>query len=74
MASLGDLLTALKNGVTAINNLSNQLRDTFPPITDLSTSVPAVGTLTFSSSLVTAFGSVSTSSGGSYRIALYPSS
>lgn len=73
-ASLTEILAALQNGVTAINNLSRQLQSTFPPITTLSTTAPAVGTLTFSSSLVTAFGLVQTSSGGSYRIALYPSS
>ncbi len=73
-ASLTDILAALQNGVTALNNLTIQLRDSFPPITDLSSSAPAVGTITFSSSLVSAFGSVQTSSGGSYRVALYPSS
>lgn len=74
-ASLSDILASLQNGVQAINALSAQLREAFPPITDLSTSVlPTGGTLSFVSSQAQAFGLVQTSSGGSYRIALYPSS
>ena len=74
MASLDQILAALQNGVTAINNLAIQLNTTFPPLTDPSSTTPAVGTITYSSSLVAAFGSVTTSSGGTYRIALLPSS
>ena len=73
-ASLSDILTALKNGVVAINNLNFTLQTVFPPITEPSTTTPAVGTITYSSSLVAAFGLVSTSSGATYRIALLPSS
>lgn len=73
MASLGDILSALLNGVQAVNGLTTQLRDSFPPITDLSTSMSA-GTVTFTSSQASTFGLVQTSSGGSYRIPLYPSS
>ena len=71
---LQDILFALQNGVRAINSLTTQLQTSFPPITGTSSSVPTAGTITFSSSLATAFGTVATSSGGSYRIALYPSS
>lgn len=74
MASTGDILAAIQNAVQAINNITTQLRTSFPPITALSTSAPVAGTLSYSSSLVTAFGLVTTSSGGSYRIALLPSS
>lgn len=73
MASLNDILSALQNGVTAINGLVTQLRTTFPPITTLTTSAPATGAIVYSSSLVSAFGLVQTSSGGTYRIALLPS-
>jgi hypothetical protein len=74
MASLQDLLVTMQNGVIAIRELTFQLRDSFPPITDSSTRTPPAGTLTFTSSLAAQFGTVSTSSGGTYRIALYPSS
>lgn len=74
MASLADVLAALQNGVQAIGGLTTQLRDSFPPITTISTTAPATGAITYTSSLVSAFGLVTTSSGGSYRIALLPSS
>ena len=74
MPSLTDIYTALQNGVVAIQNLTIQLRDSFPPITTLTTSAPTAGGLTYNSSQVTAFGLVQTSSGGTYRIALLPSS
>jgi hypothetical protein len=71
---LSDILSALQNGVTAIQGLQRQLATSFPPITAPSTHTPAVGTITYSSSLVAAFGLVTTSSGATYRIALLPSS
>jgi len=74
MASLDMILAAMQNGVTAINNLKNQLATSFPSITVPSTTAPANGAITYSSSLVSAFGLVQTSSGGTYRIALLPSS
>jgi hypothetical protein len=73
MASLNDILSALQNGVQAINALTKQLSNSFPPITTLTTAAPAAGVITYSSSLVSAFGLVETSSGGTYRIALLPS-
>ena len=72
--SISEILYALQNGVTAINNLRIQLADSFPPLTNPTSGVPAVGTIVFQSSLAVAFGSVTTSSGGTYRIALLPSS
>lgn len=74
MAGWSDLVTAAQNAVNAVNNLTVQLRDSFPPITTLSTTAPAAGVITYSSSQVSAFGLVQTSSGGTYRIALLPSS
>lgn len=71
MASLNDILSALLNGVTAINNLPDRLVAAF--VTQVSTGTVA-GTVTFTSSQASAFGVIQTSSGGSYKIALYPSS
>ena len=75
MASIAEILSALQNGVTGINNLANQLRSTFPPITTLTSYAPSgPTTITYNSTAVVAFGLVQTSSGGTYRIALLPSS
>lgn len=75
MASLTDILGTIQNGVTAMNQLAVRLNTAFPPIT-VPTSVPPVtaGAVVYTSSLVSAFGLVQTSSGGFYRIALLPSS
>lgn len=72
--SLTEILYALQNGVRAINQLTEQLATSFPPVTTLSTAAPTAGSLVYSSSLVSAFGLIETSSGGTYRIALLPSS
>jgi len=61
-----DILAALQNGVQALNNIAN----TFPPITNISSIPPPAGTISYSSSLVVAFGAVRTSSGAVYRIPL----
>lgn len=74
MAALDTILGVMQDGVRAINKLTLQLNTNFPPITDPSTTAPAVGNVTYSSSLAQAFGLVTTSSGGTYRIALLPSS
>jgi hypothetical protein len=74
MASINDLLGAVQQAVTAINGITQQLNASFPPITSVSSKTPGAGTLAYSSSLISAFGLVTTSSGGSYRIALLPSS
>jgi hypothetical protein len=60
------VLSVLQNGVTAINNLAQQFATSFPPITGVSTTV--------GSTIPVAYGLVQTSSGGSYKIALLPSS
>lgn len=69
--SLGEILAAMQNGVTAINNLKSALDNIFPQVTALSTTAPTAGTITFSSSLAAAVLSVETSSGGIYKIPLY---
>lgn len=74
MASLNDLLTAMQTGVIAIRDLTTQIRTTFPPISSPSTTAPPAGTITFTSSQAQMFALVTTSSGASYRLALYPSS
>ena len=70
-ASLDVILTTMQAGVTAISNLSTQLAKVFPQATAASTTIPAAGAITFSSSQAAAFLSVTTSSGGVYRISLY---
>lgn len=72
--SFTDLFTVMQNGVQAVESLTVQLRDSFPPITALTTSAITAGGLSYSSSLITAFGLVQTSSGGTYRIPLIASS
>lgn len=67
---IGDLLQTMQQGVQAINNLTIQIRNTFPNISALSTSATA-GAITFSSSQPSQFGTVTTSSGGTYKVPLY---
>lgn len=71
MASLTDILVTLQNGVSAIRDLPDRLATAF--ITSTSTGVVA-GTVTFTSSQASTFGLVTTSSGATFKIALYPSS
>ncbi len=69
---LSDILSAMQNGVTAINSLRNQLALVFPQATASSTIGSTVaGTITFTSSQAVAFLSVTTSSGGEYKVPLY---
>jgi hypothetical protein len=69
---LGDLLQTLQQGVQAINNLTAQIETTFPQASALSTSA-TTGAATLTSSQPEAFLSVTTSSGGTYKVALYNS-
>lgn len=69
--SLTEILAALQNGVTAINNLNTALNNIFPQATALSTTAPTAGTITFTSSQAVAILSVTTSSGGVYKLPLY---
>lgn len=67
---IGDVLQTLQQGVQAINNLTTQIKTTFPQAGALSTSA-TTGAITFSSSQPAAFLSVTTSSGGVYKVSLY---
>ena len=69
-ASPTDLLTAMQNGVQAINNLNTTLKLFFPQISALSTSA-TTGTITYNSSQPVAFLTVITSSGGTYKVPLF---
>jgi hypothetical protein len=72
MAGLTDILTALQNGVTAIQTVAQKLSTAFPGITTSSTSAPATnGAITFSSSLAAGFMLVTTSSGATVKVATY---
>lgn len=68
--SLTDLLSAMQNGVTAINTLNTSLKSFFPQATSVSTSVTA-GTITFTSSQAVGFLSVTTSSGYVVKVPVY---
>jgi hypothetical protein len=71
-ASLSDLLTALQNGVTAMNALNITIGRVFPGATAVSTTAPSsVGAITFTSSQTKGFITVTTSSGFSAKMALY---
>lgn len=65
---LSDILSALQNGVSAINNLNTRLSDTFLQqgvvvSTGSSATIAANSTITFTSSQVAGFIEVTTSSG-----------
>jgi hypothetical protein len=75
VASLGSILAALQNGVTALNGLRTQLRTAFPQTGTVSSAVRGSnGAITFDSSQAVGFISVRTSSGAVGYVALYPSS
>lgn len=69
--SLTEILSAMQNGVTGINNLAARLSSIFPQTTATSTAAPTGGTITFSSSRPKLFLTVTTSSGGVYQIPGY---
>lgn len=73
MAGLSDLLSALQNGVIALNSVNKTLGTVFPGATAVSTTAPSsVGAVTFTSSQAVGFISVTTSSGYTAKIPLYP--
>ena len=76
MASgLSDILLTLNNGVQALNNVRVALTSFFPQATAVSTAARgSLGTITFTSSQATGFLAVTTSSGFTGYVALYPSS
>lgn len=70
---IGDLLQSMQQGVTAINNLTTQIKNTFPQLVASSTSAPAtVGSITFTSSEAVMFQLVTTSSGFTGKVPIYP--
>lgn len=72
MASITDLISALQNGVVALNSVNKTLAQVFPGATAVSTTAPSsVGSITFSSSQTKGYITVVTSSGFSGKIALY---
>jgi hypothetical protein len=68
---LSDILAALQNGVTSINNLATAVGKVFPQTTASSSTVTA-GTVTFTSSQAAGFMIVQTSSGATVKIPYYP--
>jgi len=74
MASgIGDLLQSINNGVTALNNLRTTISTIFPQVTGSSTKAPSTtGTITFTSSEALMFQLVTTSSGFTGKIPIYP--
>jgi hypothetical protein len=54
---------ALQNGVVAVNRVRQQVARIFPQMGAVTSSSPAVGTVTFTSSQAVGFMSVTTSSG-----------
>ena len=69
--NLADILTSLQQGVLAINKLNATLQTIFPQATATSTTAATAGTISFTSSEAAIFISVTTSSGGTYKIAGY---
>lgn len=69
-SSLDMLLTAMQNGVTAINNLKTTINSIFPHTTASSSTV-TTGTITFQSSTALGFMIVQTSSGATVKIPFY---
>lgn len=69
---LSDILGSLQQAVQAINNLTIQIRTTFPQVSALSTSA-TTGGATLTSSQPASFLTVITSSGATYKVPLYNS-
>lgn len=73
MSSIDVLLTTMQNGVTALNNLTNTLTQTFLQSgTVVSSAIATTGsTITFTSSQAAGFMAVTTSSGAAYYFPIY---
>ncbi len=70
---LDSVWATLQSGVTAINNLTTTIKTVFPQITSTSTSAPTtIGTITFTSSEASFFLLVTTSSGFTGKVPIYP--
>jgi hypothetical protein len=63
----------LQNGVQAMNNMTSAIKAIFPQVTGTSTSAPAsTGSVTFTSSEASFFILVTTSSGFTGKVPIYP--
>lgn len=69
---IGDLLQSLQQGVQALNNLRVTLSTVFPQASAVSTSA-TTGAATLTSSQPAGFLTVTTSSGATFKVALYNS-
>lgn len=71
--SLSEILSALQNGVAAMNQITSQLALTFPQYGVVVSSAIATtnSTITFGSSQAAGFLAVTTSSGAAYYIPIY---
>jgi hypothetical protein len=70
---LGSILQTLQQGVQAINNLTTTIKTVFPQVTGSSTRAPSTtGSITFTSSEATMFQLVTTSSGFTGKVPVYP--
>ena len=70
---LDSIYEVISNGVTAINKLTLTIKTVFPQLTGSSTSAPATaGTITFTSSQAVMFELVTTSSGYTGKVPIYP--
>lgn len=70
---LGSLLQTMQQGVQAMNNLTQTIKSIFPQITGSSTSAPgSTGSISFTSSEAVMFALVTTSSGFTGKVPIYP--
>ena len=73
--SLSDLLASLQNGAVAVNSLTRQAAKTFPQRGKFSTVARgSLGTVTLDASAPVGFMAVTTSSGYTGYVPIYPSS
>ena len=70
---LDSIWSSLKDGVTALQTVNTTIKNIFPQTTGTSTSAPAsTGTITFTSSEASFFVLVTTSSGFTGKVPIYP--
>jgi hypothetical protein len=70
---LGSILTSLQQGVQAIQTLTTTISTIFPQVTGTSSKAPSTaGTITFTSSEAAMFTLVTTSSGFTGKVPVYP--
>jgi FlaG/FlaF family flagellin (archaellin) len=70
---ISSILSTLQQGVQAINNLAGTVKAIFPQVTGTSSKAPATaGSVTFTSSEASLFILVTTSSGFTGKVPIYP--